>query len=200
MLRSFWIGLRATTLLATAVLAIVVLAGCENRTESVPNTVDGKNATSTVAKAQVVPSQGLPATHSASPKSGTGSARGQLRFLDNYAEGLAVSQKTHKPILLFFTAEWCHYCHQMAQEAFTDEQVVAMSDRFVCVLVDADASSDLCKQFRVSRFPTVQFVSARGVPLNRIEGKKLGHQVTMAMQVALQTVARRSLPGLPATR
>jgi thioredoxin-like negative regulator of GroEL len=60
------------------------------------------------------------------------------------------------------------------------------------VLVDADAEPEVCRQLRVQAFPTVQFVSVRGTPLNRVVGKKPGHQLMMAMQAALQSVARRA--------
>ena len=95
-------------------------------------------------------------------------------------------------MLLFFTAHWCKFCHQMADEAFTHPQVVSLSGQFVCVLVDADAEPAVCRQFHVTGFPTIQFLSPRGVPLGRIVGKKPGHQLTMAMQAALQNVARHA--------
>ncbi len=93
-------------------------------------------------------------------------------------------------MLLFFTAEWCHYCHQMANEAFTHPQVVGLSVNFVCVLIDADAEPDVCRQFQITGYPTIQFLSPRGVPLERVVGKQAGHQLMMAMQAALQNVAR----------
>ncbi len=83
----------------------------------------------------------------------------------------------------------------MADEALTNDQVVSLAERFICVLVDADAATDICRQFHVSRFPTLQFVSPQGVVLNRLEGKQPGHQVTMAMQAALQNLAQRGGPG-----
>ena len=61
----------------------------------------------------------------------------------------------------------------------------------MCILVDADAEPDVCRQFQVTGYPTIQFLSPRGVPLERIVGKKPGHQLMMAMQAALQNVARR---------
>ncbi len=94
-------------------------------------------------------------------------------------------------MLLFFTAGWCQYCRQMADEAFTHPQVVRLSEQFVCVLIDADAEPEVCRQFEVTGYPTIQFLSPRGVPLERVVGKKPGHQVMMAMQAALQHVARR---------
>ena len=47
-------------------------------------------------------------------------------------------------------------------------------------------------RFQVTGYPTIQFLSPRGVPLERIVGKKPGHQLMMAMQAALQNVARNA--------
>lgn len=120
-------------------------------------------------------------------------ARSLLRFTSDYAGASQQASREGKPLLVFFTAEWCHFCHQMAEEAFGNPQVQNLSNHFVCVLVDADAEAALCQQFQVTAFPTIQFISSRGVPLERLVGKKPGHQLMMAMQAALQNVARRSL-------
>ena len=117
--------------------------------------------------------------------------RGHLQFVEGFARGRALAARQSKPMLLFFTARWCTYCRQMSAEAFTHPQVVSLSGQFVCVLVDADAEPDVCRHFRVTGYPTVQFLSSRGAPLNRVVGKQPGHQVMMAMQAALQHVARR---------
>jgi thioredoxin-like negative regulator of GroEL len=118
---------------------------------------------------------------------------GGLHFVRGYDEGYRQAVEQGKPMLVFFTAPWCHFCHQMAEDAFTHPQVVSLSQRFVCILVDADAEPLVCRQFQVMGYPTVQFLSPRGVPLERIVGKKPGHQLMMAMQAALQNVARREV-------
>ncbi len=119
-------------------------------------------------------------------------AKGHLQFVSGYRQGYSESVRQSKPMMLFFTASWCGYCRQMADEAFTHPQVVSLSNQFVCVLIDADEESDVCRQFHVTGYPTIQFLSPRGVPLERVVGKKPGHQVMMAMQSALQHVARRT--------
>lgn len=118
--------------------------------------------------------------------------QGRLRFVEGYQKGYEKALRESKPMLVFFTAEWCHFCHQMAAEAFTHQQVVDLSERFVCILVDADAEPQVCEQFHVQGYPTIQFLSPRGVPLNRMVGKKPGYQLMIAMQAALQNVARRA--------
>jgi thiol:disulfide interchange protein len=113
-----------------------------------------------------------------------------LNFVEGYRAGFEAAATEKKPMLLFFTAEWCHYCHELAAEAFTDERVVSLSQRFVCVLVDADREADVCRYFQVRSYPTIQFVSARGQILNRVVGKRRGHELVRQMHAALQAVAR----------
>jgi thiol:disulfide interchange protein len=122
-------------------------------------------------------------------------ARGQIQFVDGYRQGYEQATREGKPMLLFFTASWCEYCHQMANEAFVQEQVVRLSQRFVCILVDADREPDVCRQFQVRGYPTIQFLSPWGTPLNRVVGKKPGHLVVVEMHAALQALARREVRG-----
>ena len=170
---------------ACAVLAVSLLAGCEFGVEQGP-------------QASARPS--LPASAQQRAAHGTRVARGSLRFVEGYQQGYRQAVDEGKPMLLFFTAEWCQFCHQMADEAFTHPQVVSLSGHFVCVLVDADSEPEICRQFEVTGYPTIQFLSPRGVPLQRVVGKKPGHQLMMAMQAALQNVARRSVADDTTTR
>jgi thiol-disulfide isomerase/thioredoxin len=118
--------------------------------------------------------------------------RGGINFVSGYHRGYELAKRQHKPMLVFFTAQWCTYCHQMEADAFVQEAVVNLARQFVCVLVDADAEPDICRDFRIKGYPTIQFLSARGVPLNRVTGKQPSQQLVMQMQAALQAVARRN--------
>jgi thiol:disulfide interchange protein len=168
-----------------ALATLCLLTGCEVGTE-IPT-----GAQSSASSAAADPTLARPA----SPSTEQQVARGYLQFVEGYDRGYQQALEQSKPMLVFFTAQWCHYCHEMANEAFTSPQVVGLSEKFVCILVDADAEPGVCQQFRVQGFPTVQFVSPRGVALNRVVGKKPSHQLMMAMQAALQNVARRSEPS-----
>jgi thiol:disulfide interchange protein len=117
-------------------------------------------------------------------------ARGKIHFIDDYQQGLELAQQQGVPLMLFFTADWCKFCHQMAQEALSQDHVAQLSERFVCVLVDNGSQAALCRDFRVRSYPTILFLSPRGVPLNRVTGKQPSHRVMMEMQSALQAVAR----------
>ena len=167
-------------------LASILLAGCEvdvDEANRVPAQVPAATSNSDnpqawkAAEPQQAPN--LPQTNANVP------------FVKGFESGYGRATTAGKPMLVFFTAEWCHYCHQMADEIFTDPQVVGLTDRFVCILVDADAEPEVCKKFHVRGYPTVQFLSPRGAPLNRLVGKKPSRQVMTAMQAALQNVAQK---------
>jgi thiol:disulfide interchange protein len=118
-------------------------------------------------------------------------SRGKIDFIQGYSDGYQRAQEEGKPMLVFFTAQWCNFCHQMESEAFTDSQVVQLASQFVCILVDADQEPAVCQEFRVRGYPTIQFLSARGVPLNRMTGKRPAQQVAAQMQAALLATATR---------
>ena len=116
---------------------------------------------------------------------------GQIHFVEGFRRGWEIAHNQGKPILILFTADWCNYCHAMAREAFCESSVVNLSQEFTCVLVDADAEPEVCRQFRVRGYPTIQFLSPRGLPLNRLTGKQAPVQLANEMQAALQAVAQK---------
>ena len=147
-------------------VGVLALAGCELSDEERPGGPGGHPA----AKA---------ATHT-----------GDLQFVTkDLAEGIALAEKSNRPVLAFFTATWCHFCHEMAQDAFTNPQVVAQSRGFVCVLIDADEQKTLCDKYQLKGYPTILFFSPRGVLINRVVGKQSAQDVLQQMQAALQSIA-----------
>lgn len=167
------------------VAALVALGiGCEIH--------DAPGGPETSANASAEPASGAAGESETADPSGVARvARGRITFILGFQPGLKLARQRQKPLLVFFTAEWCHYCHQLAGEAFVQDAVVEMSRQFVCVLVDADADPEVCREFRVRGYPTIQFLSPRGVPLNRVTGKQPGHALVHEMQAALQVVARQ---------
>lgn len=166
-----------------AAIAAVCCVGCEI------SDVPSGPAASTAPSAN--PADGTVAGAEAVGTATSRIARGRIAFVNGFGPGLELAREQHKPLLVFFTAEWCHYCHQLANEAFVQDAVVEMSRQFVCVLVDADAEPDVCREFHVRGYPTIQFLSPRGVPLNRVTGKQPGYALVQQMQAALQVVARQ---------
>src|SRR5688572_16624710 len=108
-----------SVLFGAALMAVISLAGCDFGSEPVTGTAD--SGFDVAGQQAVAPEHAI--------------AKGRLNFVEGYQKGYDVAAREGKPLMLFFTAEWCHFCHQMADEAFTDAQVVGLSQQFVCVLI-----------------------------------------------------------------
>ncbi len=115
--------------------------------------------------------------------------RGQIRFVADSVQGRQFAKQQGLPCLLFFTADWCTYCHQMEATAFVDPTITKLAKNFVCILVDADRESNVCQQFGIQGYPTVQFLAADGHSLHRLVGRQTTPKLAAGMQAALQRIA-----------
>ncbi len=114
---------------------------------------------------------------------------GGLHFVLDPRVGCQVAARQGLPCLLFFTAEWCTYCHQMEDSAFRDAAVHSLAEGFVCILVDADREPQLCEHYGVSGFPTVQFVAADGRALHKLVGRQSAAELATGMRAASKRFA-----------
>lgn len=115
--------------------------------------------------------------------------RGGLTFVADSTVGLQLAKAGNRPCLLFFTAEWCTFCHQMEETAFVDAAIKELSQEFVCVLVDADREPDICRHFAVRGYPTIQFLAADGRRLHQLVGRQSTPQLATGMRAALERMA-----------
>lgn len=62
-----------------------------------------------------------------------------VAWADNYASAQQQAANTGKPIILFFTAQWCVPCRIMKRQVWADEQVTAaVNAQFIPVAIDVD--------------------------------------------------------------
>jgi thiol:disulfide interchange protein len=115
--------------------------------------------------------------------------RGGLRFVRGWELGRRVAAERNQPCLVFFTAEWCTYCKRMEETTFRDSAVVESASQFVCVLVDADAESEVCRRLQVSGYPTVELISPAGTSLGRMTGWQPAPRFLHSLEAALHRYA-----------
>ncbi|MCP4571938.1 MAG: thioredoxin fold domain-containing protein [bacterium] len=89
-------------------------------------------------------------------------------FLD---EQRAVAKAAGQPVMIDFWAEWCIYCKKLDKDVWNVPDVVAESERFVRIKVDAtdpdDAEMEAIKtELRVPGLPRVVFIDSRGEVLH----------------------------------
>ena len=94
--------------------------------------------------------------------------------------GIERAKDTGKPILIYFTAEWCGPCHVLEAEVFADPLIAGdLNDRFIAVKLTDRMQEEgrntpevaaLEQRYSVRGFPTVVFVDANGSEQGRMEG------------------------------
>ena len=75
----------------------------------------------------------------------------------------AAARSESKPVLLTLGATWCHWCHVMDQEAYSDPRVIALvNNRFIPVRVDVDQRPDISLRYNQGTYPSVIFLTGEG--------------------------------------
>jgi len=101
----------------------------------------------------------------------TSGSAAELKWGNDLKKAAAESQKTGKPILITFTASWCHYCHKLLDETFADQKVIAqVNEYFVPVVLDADENERAVQLLGIEAFPSTVVISPELNVLGRIRG------------------------------
>lgn len=110
----------------------------------------------------------------------------ELKWYTDVSEAMKVSQKSKKPMFLFFTgSDWCGWCMRLQKEVFKTPEFAKWADKNV-VLVELDfprkAQDALVKQqnaqlaatFGIKGYPTVWFTDAEKTKDGKVNFKALG--------------------------
>jgi thiol:disulfide interchange protein DsbD len=89
-----------------------------------------------------------------------------IQWIHDEQMGLARAAELKRPAMIDFFAEWCAYCKRLDREVFTDPSVIAESERFVPIKVDATENSPevrkILSRYKIVGFPTVLFIDSGG--------------------------------------
>jgi thiol:disulfide interchange protein len=74
--------------------------------------------------------------------------------INSYEDAINESERTKKPVLLFFTADWCGYCQKMKNNTMKDEKVKDILKNYIVFYIDVDKNIDLSKKYYIKSLPT----------------------------------------------
>ncbi|HEX6173145.1 MAG TPA: DUF255 domain-containing protein [Candidatus Binatia bacterium] len=84
---------------------------------------------------------------------------------EDHPFGLARNQD--KPVMLFLTAFWCRFCQRMDEEAFSDNENLALLNAyFISVRCDNAQRPDIDIRYNSDGWPTIAFMTADGILLS----------------------------------
>ena len=75
-----------------------------------------------------------------------------------------------KPVLVYFTAEWCPPCQEMHRVTWPDPRVADALQAVVPVKIDVDQQADVAMAFNVESIPRMQLLNTDGTPGPTREG------------------------------
>jgi uncharacterized protein len=116
-----------------------------------------------------------------------------IAWQTQWNEGLfAQATKDHRFVILDLHAVWCHWCHVMDEETYTDPKVQALiAKRFVAVSVDADGDPDLTSRYGDWGWPATIVLAADGSEIV----KRRGYIPPEQMASLLQAIIDDPSPG-----
>ncbi|MEO2136536.1 MAG: protein-disulfide reductase DsbD domain-containing protein [bacterium] len=97
-----------------------------------------------------------------------------LAWQEFSAEVYDANQRSGRPMVMEFTADWCLPCQEMKEQTFSDEGVVRASEGIDLLSVDITAINDfvdrVMKSFKVQSAPTTIFFDSSGKEVTRRAG------------------------------
>ncbi len=88
----------------------------------------------------------------------------------DFAAAQLESQRTHKPMLAYFTASWCGYCQDMHRNTWSNAKVADALNDYIPVEIDVDTHQDLARRFNISGMPSYAVLDQQGNILRFGEG------------------------------
>ncbi|MEZ4704881.1 MAG: DUF255 domain-containing protein [Bdellovibrionota bacterium] len=82
-----------------------------------------------------------------------------------------MAKSQNRYILLDVEAVWCHWCHVMEKETYSNPEVVSLiQDHFIAVRVDQDARPDISNRFEDYGWPATVIFDQKGNDLVKLRG------------------------------
>lgn len=79
-----------------------------------------------------------------------------------YEKALQNAKKDGKPIMLYFSSQYCPYCALMEQDTLADKEITKILSGFHVVKIPAEGNRALAIRYSVNVYPTFWFLEGSG--------------------------------------
>ncbi|UXI70000.1 DUF255 domain-containing protein [Tahibacter amnicola] len=96
---------------------------------------------------------------------------GTVNWIRSDTDAFARAARDNRFVLLYLEAVWCHWCHVMDQQTYTDPAVKAViEDHYVPLRIDQDARPDLANRYRDYGWPATIVFDPAGREIVKRQG------------------------------
>lgn len=108
-----------------------------------------------------------------------------MAWKEDFNQAMAEAKRSGKPLMLDFYTEWCTWCKKLEKDTYSNKDVEALSERFVCAKIDADKNRGLVVKYMVRGYPTVVFLNPDGQMTKMVSGYLPPDEFSGVMKFAL---------------
>ena len=108
----------------------------------------------------------------------------------SYEDAIILSKEQNKKLFLFFTADYCGWCHKQKQVIMEQEVLYVLQNYIVC-FVDTTKREDLSKKYKVKTIPAYFVVDTDGQILRKNIGYKEKQDFLVWLSGQTRTLFRR---------
>jgi thiol:disulfide interchange protein len=90
----------------------------------------------------------------------------------NYVTALETAKKTHKPIFVYFQADWCGWCKKMEVDTLAKPSVRNVLSRYVYCVIDSDKEKEIAKKYKIGSIPAYVVINSNEEVLKFGKGYK----------------------------
>ena len=104
-----------------------------------------------------------------------------------YPTAKSVSASSGKLMMIDFYTDWCGWCKKLDADTYPAPEVVAESEKFVPVKLDAEKDADgirLAKKFKIDGYPTILFLDGNENLVYKIVGYEPAKDFAASMDKA----------------
>lgn len=114
-----------------------------------------------------------------------------IAWFDGSLEGaFIVAKRENRPVLLYWGAEWCPFCHTLKSKVFSRPDFIAKSHLFLPVYLDGDddGAQKWGEQFGIQGYPTIIVLDADRHEIIRLGAGRDVAQYAALLDMALEDV------------
>lgn len=112
---------------------------------------------------------------------------------NDFTTQFTLAKNEQKPILLFFTSNWCISCKRLEKNVFSDYNVAELTQKFILLSINIDTQDPALmyyvKKYQIFSSPEILFLNANGEEINtRIVGYiDINEMITILQNVQLSS-------------